>query len=514
MKLWWLSVLLGATSLAAEISSAAVMYLLPNFYLAITDDNQTEFWRLVCIALVMITLVSILYSIKTYLSGICQVNWRVSLIKYMHSNIRSVYDKLASSTDQRVTQDVDSFCEQLADLLEKLIVSPVMLVFYSVYLAVTFGVLAVLACLVYFAIGSVLSNLFSNAIMSLVYRQSHYEGEFRLHHSHYMLHQSVIRLLFGGSSEVSEMNLIFSSLMENKLSLIKSILNLNLVTNWFAHAGGIVSYIIIGCAIFYTYPSDSSQRIVLLARGSFACMNLIYVCTSILSAANVYITVKGLYKRVQEVCDSSVYHLILYEESTRAPCGTMCGFCTKSKQSHMQGSQCCPKVMGYDVLSDDDGSSKSVKFLEEGLLMSPVISTTTIATGIKPTCLNAMSSSSVPSSNDVMLKIMHLNLSTQHIRTDQCAPPHTSAYRLLIRDLSIDVTSSMRLLITGKSGVGKSSLVQYIAQCVSEKDSESSYSVRDVQVLCDICCIMYCPQTPYHQLQVSFLVVAYLYVDY
>eukprot|EP01031_Cornospumella_fuschlensis_P026253 gene26253-31713_t len=441
------------------------MYLLPEFYVAITDDNKTAFWRLVCVAIIMITAVSVLYSLKTFLSGICQVNWRVSMIKYVHGNIRNVYDKQVSSTDQRVTQDIDAFCEKLADLLEKLVVSPFMLLFYSIYLAITFGVLAVIACLFYFAVGSSLSSLFTDTITDLVYKQSQFEGEFRLHHSHYMLHQSVIRLLLGGTTEVTKLNSIFTSLIENKVSLVRTTLNLNLVTNWFAHAGGIVSYIIIGSAIFYSYPSDSSQRIVLLARGSFACMNLIYVCTTILSASNDYITVKGLYKRVREFME------IMSD-----------------------------KLLGYDVLTEDEEATmnKSADFLEEGLLMSPVahhITSTPLDSTTKP-LVAASARRPLPSNGDVILKIQHLNLSTQHVRSDS----GSSAYRLLIRNLSIDLTASTQLLITGMSGVGKSTLLQYIAQCLSAEESNNAQ--REVQAIHDID-VMYCPQNPYNQLQES-----------
>eukprot|EP01031_Cornospumella_fuschlensis_P026902 gene26902-32509_t len=394
------------------------------------------------------------------------------MIKYVHRNVRDVYDKQVSSTDQRVTQDIDAFCEKLAELLEKLVVSPVMLLFYSIYLAITFGVLAVIACLIYFVVGSSLSSLFTNAIIDLVYKQSQFEGEFRLHHSHYMLHQSVIRLLLGGTSEVTKLNAIFTSLIENKVSLVRTTLNLNLITNWFAHAGGIVSYIIIGSAIFYSYPSDSSQRIVLLARGSFACMNLIYVCTTVLSASNDYITVKGLYKRVREVCDASVYNLLMFEETSFAP------------------------LFGYDVLTENEETTtnKSADFLEEGLLMSPVTSTPLDST-TKP-LVAASARRPVPSSGDVILKIQHLNLSTQHVRSDS----GSSAYRLLIRNLSIDLTASTQLLITGMSGVGKSTLLQYIAQCLSAEESNNAQ--REVQAIHDID-VMYCPQNPYNQLQES-----------
>lgn len=503
---WRLTLWMGVISLVSEGMGAVVMYEMSNLYLTITTNNRHSFWWHITLSLSFITCQAVLHSYKTYLSEKCSVFWRKNLVDYLHCELVAVYGQPVTNTDQRCTQDADLLSSELATLIEKTIVLPCVILFYSGYVLVHFGLIAWIACVLYFLLGAMLSNLLAHKIVTLVYDQGQYEGDFRLFHSHYMSHRRLITLLLGGLPEQLVLKQSFNLLIWNKQSIILHTLYLNLCTNWFAYAGAVVTYFIVGLSILYpalmisfvplafshkTASIDTAEdRMILMSRGSYACMNLIYAFTNALSIYSLFVSYRGHLHRVEDLLPKiDLLHLMLFNKPRDLrPRTSSSGWISydsicrlwsrlglyaypyRTLSSHSGGGS---SGSGNGLLHrrSEDGEEEGDHSLEEGLLLSSMPSgggskgyrsQQPLANGVKrENGYNAATitrfSSLTLEGNDRPLVIQLQHFRLKIVDLDSLEP------RFLIAGLDLDMEYNMRLLITGRSGVGKSQLLQYLA---------------------------------------------------
>jgi ABC-type uncharacterized transport system fused permease/ATPase subunit len=145
--------------------------------------------------------------------------------------------RVITNIDQRITTDVDTFCDNSVKILEKLIITPFVILFYTLYLSIFFDFFSPVLCFVYFLVGGFICHSFARRIISIGYIQSQFEGDFRLLHISFLESLESVILLFGGRSEEKQLAKQFQSLLQNKASLIWGEYILNFFTNWFDYAG-------------------------------------------------------------------------------------------------------------------------------------------------------------------------------------------------------------------------------------------------------------------------------------
>jgi ATP-binding cassette subfamily D (ALD) protein 4 len=81
--------------------------------------------------------------------------------------------------DQRITQDIDKLADTLEQILEKLSISPVLVVFYTWQCWVGAGFLGPLLIYLYFFVGSLVTRWFIQPIVTAVFYKELEEGNFR-----------------------------------------------------------------------------------------------------------------------------------------------------------------------------------------------------------------------------------------------------------------------------------------------------------------------------------------------
>ena len=77
---WIWLVLLICSSLGFEIASISLMDILGGFYTTLTENDKEGFLRVLYKALLVVTLISILYSIQQWASEACALQWRERLV--------------------------------------------------------------------------------------------------------------------------------------------------------------------------------------------------------------------------------------------------------------------------------------------------------------------------------------------------------------------------------------------------------------------------------------------------
>lgn len=236
---WRLTAWLAFVAIVTEAAAALVMYMLSSLYLSVTTNNRRSFWENIAFTFAVVSIQAIFHSYKVYLGDKCSIYWRKALVDHLQANVPALYDRPVPNTDQRITQDVDMLCSELYQLVERTIVLPVSIAFYSVYLVMHFGLIPWLCCILYFVMGAAISSAFATRIVQLVYQQGQFEGDFRLLHSHFMTHKLLIQLLGGGVPEQANLKQAFNMIIWNRQSIILHTLYLNVCTNWFAYAGAI-----------------------------------------------------------------------------------------------------------------------------------------------------------------------------------------------------------------------------------------------------------------------------------
>jgi ABC-type uncharacterized transport system fused permease/ATPase subunit len=312
----YLSAFLCIFSLIGEVLSALVMFVYSDIYSSLAENNQNMFWRTISAAIIIVLLQAVVQAMKIFFRLRLALAWRTSLINKLQEKLLYLLELGSShlkelpipNLDQRVTQDSTDFTEQTSELLEKFVVIPFCIVYYSFYLIDSFGFIVPLLCFLYFLMGFGISYIISQFILPFVYQQGKLEGDFRFLHTLLMQHWQMIEIQQGGDIELDKTKNQFERLKRNKIQLINRQFLLNWSTQSFAYAGSIVTYAIVGSAIYFTIshriPNEeiaASSPLVQWSRGSYACLALMNAFTNLTEMLSLWSTANGLAHRILDV---------------------------------------------------------------------------------------------------------------------------------------------------------------------------------------------------------------------
>ena len=222
-----------------------MMNIISTFYLSITSRNDELYTKTLQKAIVLVLLVSVAKAFINYFRGFCALDWRISLV----NNVQSKYYILESSKistvlqlnpEQRISQDIDRLSTKLSLVFDNILITPVLILFYSFYLCNFFGWKALLYCYLYFIIGAILSTYLASNIIQPTTDQELFEGKFRSNHSHLAnnMHNIILdhNLL---STESKNIHDSFEKIILNSIKLIRYKFLLNLFTFFHSYIGSI-----------------------------------------------------------------------------------------------------------------------------------------------------------------------------------------------------------------------------------------------------------------------------------
>ncbi|KAM7448623.1 ATP-binding cassette sub- D member 4 [Porites harrisoni] len=194
----WLatSSLLFVVFLGVSLAEQLFVYntgLIPSqFYEVLGGRDRTGFKHLLVSASLLILGTAFGKSAVKYVARTLYVKWRELLTMRLHSSYfrNSAYYKLnvlqdrLDNIDQRITQDVQKFCNTFRKCSIVFIISPFTIGYYTYQCYKSAGYLGPLLIYAYFFVGTIINKLIMTPIVSLVVKQEKLEGDFRFKHMH------------------------------------------------------------------------------------------------------------------------------------------------------------------------------------------------------------------------------------------------------------------------------------------------------------------------------------------
>ncbi|KAI3387472.1 hypothetical protein SNEBB_005920 [Seison nebaliae] len=286
--------------------------LLPSkFYGVLTQRNQTEFYSILKETPFLVIGVSGINALNIFSSTFLYIKLREFLVRYSSERYfhnRQFYylwlmnRKNESITiDQKFTQDIDKWSKSFSEIIEKFIVLPGVLIYYTHKSYETNGFIAPIVIYCTFILSTILNQYFINLMAILVEKQEKLEGEWRGHHQ--LIREESESICLSGATVLvkNQTNNSFRSLINCLYYYSMNQFLLNFLRNMFDYTGGIISYIMIGITLFLTdkWNDIPSEKLpVLISSYSFYIMYLINQFSSLESLSEQSAILAGCTHRI------------------------------------------------------------------------------------------------------------------------------------------------------------------------------------------------------------------------
>jgi ABC-type uncharacterized transport system fused permease/ATPase subunit len=206
--------------------------------------------------------------------------------------------------DQRIQLDCDKFTVAVAQALSTLAPVPGILLYYTWHLWHVFGWMAPVACYAYFGLSTYVCSSFTKALIPIVVSQDAAEGDFRARHSRFRARVEAISFLRGESAERERVERSFARVCSNMWRLVLLRVPLHFWVTWFGYMGSVVNYGVVGFTILVALKHEDlspAASAALLSSGSYACLYLIGTFTALLDMSQEFSQVCGYAARITEL---------------------------------------------------------------------------------------------------------------------------------------------------------------------------------------------------------------------
>jgi ATP-binding cassette, subfamily D (ALD), member 4 len=229
-----------------------------------------------------------------------------------------------------MTDDVAKLCVELGKVWTKLVVWPVLLVYYAVRSGLVSGALAPvrrpgpgparptvpwstdaarvcvqLAALMYFVLGTAVSRLLAGGLVPLYYRQERAEGHLRFLHVHVRTHAEAIALLRGAAAEAQRLAAALARVLANWRRIVRARVPVDAATQFFSYFGSVLSYAVVAVPVFVGRgdvaalpPAELAAHI---SEAAFLNMYLLALLTEALALATDVAALAGYTYRIDEL---------------------------------------------------------------------------------------------------------------------------------------------------------------------------------------------------------------------
>eukprot|EP00736_Rhodelphis_marinus_P011823 Rmarinus@m.11012 len=202
-------------------------------------------------------------TVVKYFTGKIAILWRSRIV----SRIQSLYlcknrfyklqlpalsfGEVIDNTDQRISVDVEKYCETLLEMVTVILTSLYRICYYSYRTEELVGAWGPLLVLSFFFLGTGLHRLALQPLVPLIWRQEKLEGDFRFSHSWVRTHAESIALYGGGRSELRLLTSRLADVVENTLQVVKYQFNLNFLVGLTDYGGALLNYGILALSIHW-----------------------------------------------------------------------------------------------------------------------------------------------------------------------------------------------------------------------------------------------------------------------
>ncbi|XP_065919594.1 lysosomal cobalamin transporter ABCD4-like [Dysidea avara] len=300
--------------IAEEVNISNTGRITGDFYLAIDTKNRSEFKRTLLFASLVTFFTAVCKSASLFVSGILHVRWRGLITKAIHNCyfidinyfvINS--NKDIDNPDQRITQDVDRFCDQLSQAMPDLVIAPLVVAFYTYQTTKNVGYESPLLIFGFFLISTVLNKFLISPIASLVFKQEAKEGDFRFHHVQVRNKSESLALYRGGSAVLAKGDKLLQKLLRAMLNVVHWSLPLNLSINIFDYLSTPVIFGILGLEVLYfdRYAALTAPELAAaISENTFFSLYLLNSFSRLTDLAVNFSDIAGYTHRIGELLES------------------------------------------------------------------------------------------------------------------------------------------------------------------------------------------------------------------
>ncbi|KAI8058090.1 ABC transporter transmembrane region 2-domain-containing protein [Syncephalis plumigaleata] len=287
--------------LIAGVNEVAVYYTgnVPSqFYGVLLVKDIHQFNIVVGKSIGFIVAVTISKSLVNFVAGLFEYHLRNALTRHLHQRfLNQTFLSRIDNVDQRITQDVEKFANTLRQILQLTIVSPFIIIYYTVKTWEVSGYLGPVLSLAYFILFSIFSRLVMSPVTKAVFMKERHEGLFRFIHVRLRTANESVAMLKGENKEQETVNNALASLIERQKKVVYWELPLTMVNNLSSYLGSIVSYLIIAIPIYSAIDTIDQSH-------AFMSMYLIYQFTTIVEQAVRFAESAGFANRIGQMLET------------------------------------------------------------------------------------------------------------------------------------------------------------------------------------------------------------------
>ncbi|KAI9593913.1 ABC transporter transmembrane region 2-domain-containing protein [Syncephalis fuscata] len=294
---WYLFLLVIAG--ANEVAVYYVGNVPSQFFGVLLVKDTQQFNKVLGKSIGFIIAATIGKSLVNLIAGIFEYCLRNALTHHLHERFLrpNIFYPIVSNsdidnTDQRIAQDVDKFASTSRQVFQAIVVSPFIIIYYTVKTWEVSG---------YWARRFVMSP-----VTKAVFMKERHEGLFRFLHVRLRTENESIAMLKGEKKEQEIANSALDALIQRQEKVVFWELPLTLVNNFSSYFGSIVSYLIIAIPIYNGKYDDLSpeELTALISRHSFMSMYLIFQFTTIVEQAVKFAELAGFTNRIGQMLEA------------------------------------------------------------------------------------------------------------------------------------------------------------------------------------------------------------------
>eukprot|EP00850_Spirogloea_muscicola_P022858 SM000315S11895 [mRNA] locus=s315:64436:72408:+ [translate_table: standard] len=308
------ALLLVALALAHVLVTAQVGQLAGLFYKALVDGNASLFWRAVKCNVLWYGLATLGSAAQQWAAEWLSLGWRRNLTRAVHEaycrnaafyRVGLHFQEL-DNPDQRIAQEISSFCRGLANFLAKTVAAPFMVLYYGWWTWSRMGWYAPATGVLFFLMAAALTRRIISPIAALVAKQDRLEADFRMSHFRLKNYAEEVALHGSGPTEAHYLDADLTKVLTNQRLLADRHFLLKLATGACDYCGSLSSYLVLALMIFggqVDKTMDKGAMAQLISNSAFAILQLIYSFSQVIDASKVLSEVAGAASRVAELLE-------------------------------------------------------------------------------------------------------------------------------------------------------------------------------------------------------------------
>ncbi|KAF9362318.1 ATP-binding cassette sub- D member 4 [Mortierella sp. NVP85] len=314
-RVGWLYLIMTIFCCLNEVIVYYVGTIPSRYYKVLGDRDRASFWRLLFTSLGTVFLAGFGKCGVFFLGSLISLESRRTLTLHFHKlylrtklfyRILFMHDEELDNPDQRITQDIEKMSETLRKMVEDLIITPLLVLFYTYQCWKMAGYTGVLGIYLYFLISVILSRILINPIVDAVFYKESAEGYFRYLHVRFRQFAESITFSRGEGEAKHSADEMLEVLLRVQLDVIYKEMPLKFLQQGVSYFGSILSYVIIAIPIFMgSYDHLPSPDVAaVISQNAFVSMYLTFQFSKIIDCTTDFSDLAGYASRLGQLLEA------------------------------------------------------------------------------------------------------------------------------------------------------------------------------------------------------------------